>query len=339
MQGSNLANAGMENNNEYVNQLLTDVSGSLSNAQIAQRFDAAMNPAGSLATFTTAYDRASELRQVVREQTNTSLDNHLWAHVTGGKTKLKGISTGGQSPHTDTEVYGLVIGGDAKVGNGVVGAALTAGTGKTENDAVAGKDDFNYYGVSVYGKTTVGSVDLLGDISATWLKSDLTVGNGAAVDTDVTTSVFSAGITAQKTFALGVDVTPFVGLDLYHVRGGSYSNGHGAAIEAASATAVEIPLGTKISKAFATQNGMTVAPEFSFAVVPTLGSKDIDSKVRLSGAESTYNFTYTDDVKLRSRLGVKAEKDNFTFGLNAGYEWGNEERSAASLQANAKYRF
>ena len=84
---------------------------------------------------------------------------------------------------------------------------------------------------------------------------------------------------------------------------------------------------------------MTVAPEFSFAVVPTLGSKDIDSKVRLSGAESTYNFTYTDDVKLRSRLGVKAEKDNFTFGLNAGYEWGNEERSAASLQANAKYRF
>ena len=78
---------------------------------------------------------------------------------------------------------------------------------------------------------------------------------------------------------------------------------------------------------------------FSFAVVPTVGDRDIDSKVRFAGAESTYNFTFADDVKVRTNLGFAAEKDNFRFGLNAGYDWGNEERSATKLMLNAQYRF
>ncbi len=73
--------------------------------------------------------------------------------------------------------------------------------------------------------------------------------------------------------------------------------------------------------------------------MPTVGSKDIDSKVRFAGAESTYNFTFADDVKVRSQLGIEAQKDNFTLGLAAGYDWGNEERSAASVQLRAKYAF
>ena len=94
----------------------------------------------------------------------------------------------------------------------------------------------------------------------------------------------------------------------------------------------------KIAKAFDT-NGFKVSPDFSFAVVPTVGDREIDSNVRFAGAESTYNFTFADDVKVRTNLGLSAEKANFRFGLNAGYDWGNEERSAASVQLRAKYAF
>ncbi|MEI2996719.1 MAG: hypothetical protein V8T25_01180 [Sutterella wadsworthensis] len=45
----------------------------------------------------------------------------------------------------------------------------------------------------------------------------------------------------------------------------------------------------KIAKAFDT-NGFKVSPDFSFAVVPTVGDREIDSNVRFAGAESTYNF-------------------------------------------------
>ena len=337
MQGHELANAATEAGNAYGNELLTETEG-LSNAAIAARFDAAMNTAGAAAVFTTAYDRASELRDAVRGEALEGEGNRLWAQVTGGKTKLNGLSSGAQSIHVDTDAYGLVVGGDVALSNGVLGAAFTAGTGDSENDDVGVKDDFDFYGLSVYGKTSVGGIDLLDDGSMTLVKSDLTMGGVADVDTDTTTAVYSLGVQAQRTWDYVVAITPFVGMDIYHVRGDGYDNGHGAQVDDAHATAVEFPIGATIAKAFET-NGFKLSPNFSFAVVPTVGDRDIDSKVRFAGAESTYNFTFADDVKVRTNLGFAAEKDNFRFGLNAGYDWGNEERSATKLMLNAQYRF
>lgn len=341
MQGADLANAGIlgsEAERKYVNDVLTDTSGNL--AAAAARFDAAMNPAGALTAFTTAYDRASDLRRIVREESVKGEGNRLWAQVTGGKTKLDGISSGAQSIKTDTNVYGLAIGGEAQFTNFMLGAALTAGTGKTENDAVDGTDDFEYYGVSLYGKTSVAGFDLLGDVSATWLKSDFTIGGAADVDTDTTTAVYSFGVQGEKKFEMSwADFTPFIGVDVYHVRTDGFDNGHGAKIDDSDATAVEIPIGARLSKSLETTGGFHMEPSFMLAVVPTIADTEIDSKVRFAGAESTYNFTFADDVKIRSNIGLDAVKDNFTFGLRAGYEWGDEERSAMNLQLRAKYAF
>ena len=343
MQGHDLANAGVQSTVEaerrYTNALLTDATASLSKAAIAARFDAAMNVAGAAATFTTAYDRASEFRDTVRGEAIAGEGNRLWAQVTGGKTKLKGISTGAQGLHVDTDAYGLVIGGDTVLNGYTVGAAFTAGKGDSENKAVGVKDNFDFYGLSVYGKTAVGGVDLVADASMTFLKSDLTMGGVADVNTDTDTTVYSMGVQAQKSFDLGVDVTPYVGLDLYHLRADGYSNGHGADVEDANATALEIPVGATVSKSFDTASGFKLKPVFHFAIVPTVGDRDIDSKIRFAGAQSTYNFTFADDVKVRTGLGLGAEKDNFRFGFNAGYDWGNEERAATKLMLNAQYLF
>ena len=341
MQGHAIANAGMLSDKAelkaYVNKLLTDELGKAPLDMLGARFDAAMNVAGAAATFTTAYDRASEFRDAVRGEAIAGEGNRLWAQVTGGKTKLKGISTSAQSLHVETDAYGLVIGGDTVLNGYTVGAAFTVGKGDSENKAVGVKDDF--YGLSVYGKTAVGGVDLVADASMTFLKSDLTMGGVADVNTDTDTTVYSMGVQAQKTFDFGVDVTPYVGLDLYHLRADGYSNGHGADVEDANATALEIPMGATVSKAFDTTSGFKLKPVFHFAVVPTVGDRDIDSKVRFAGAQSTYNFTFADDVKVRTGLGLAAEKDNFRFGFNAGYDWGNEERAATKLMLNAQYLF
>ncbi len=149
MQGTAIANAATAAGNSYVNGLLSDITSTVALSDIAAKFDAAMNPAGALTTFTTAYDRASELRQIVRDETAAADgDNRLWVHVTGGKTKLKGISTGGQDLHTKTTAYGIVVGGEAAIADGKLGFALTAGTGDTKNNSVSAKDEFNYRAIA-----------------------------------------------------------------------------------------------------------------------------------------------------------------------------------------------
>lgn len=160
------------------------------------------------------------------------------------------------------------------------------------------------------------------------------------MDTDTTTAVYSFGVQGEKKFEMSwADFTPFIGVDVYHVRSDGFDNGHGAKIDDSDATAVEIPIGARLSKSLETSGGFHMEPSFMLAVVPTIADTEIDSKVRFAGAESTYNFTFADDVKIRSNIGLDAVKDNFTFGLRAGYEWGDEERSAMNLQLRAKYAF
>ncbi len=346
MQGTEIATSAMRGKGtaaekRYANSLLEQVEGE-SRADAASRFDAAMNPAQALTTFTTAYDRAAETRKFVREEAEKAQDNRLWVHVTGGKTKLKGVGTGSsQKLHTKTSSYGIVVGGQAAVNDSLtLGAAFSAGAGSTKNNSVSGKDKFDYYGLSVYGATSLGAVDLKADASVMLLKSDISIGGAADVKSDVKTYVYSLGLEAGRTFDLGaVDVTPFIGADVYHVRGHGFNNGHGASVKKSDATAVEFPIGARIGKAFETQGGFSVAPAFSLAVVPTVADRKVDSKVCFAGAESTYRYTFTDDVKVRTSLGLDVKKGNFSAGLHAGYEWGNEERSSTSVQLRAKYMF
>ena len=343
LQGREIADAGMRSDATsqtfgYVDKLLTQTDGNL--AAAARRFDAAMNPGGALTVFTNAMDRAAELRAAVREESGAASGSRLWARVSGGKTKFDGLATAAQSIHADIETYGLMLGGEFAVGEGLLGAAFAAGTGNTQNNAVHGKDDFDYYAVSLYGRTSAAGFDLLGDMSVTWLKSSLSIGGGADVDADTTTTVWSIGGQIERTFALGwADVTPFIGLDIYHIDGEAYGNGHGARIQKSDATAVEIPLGARLSAAIETAGDMKVTPQITLAVVPSVADTDFDGTVVFAGAASDYNFTFADDVKLRSRLGVTAVKNDWRFALNAGYDWGSEQRQAFSGMLTVKYGF
>ena len=343
MQGHALADAGYRGEaaeRDYAQALLTDTTG-LSNAAVAARFDAAMNPGGSLAVFTTAYDRASDLRRVVRDEAAVaSTESRLWARVTGGMTKLDGISTGAQALNVETDAYGLAVGAESMLGDWKLGGAFTAGTGDTDNDDVAAKDEFDFYGLSLYGKKAIGAYDVLFDATAAWVKSDLKVNGVADLTTDTTTSVYGLGAEVRRTADLGaVKLTPFVGANLYYVTSDGYTTNHGVRVDDADATAVEFPIGAELSAAFDTAGGIRLAPAFSLAVVPTAGDTEVDQTVAFAGATSNYRFTFADDVKVRSNLTLTAETDAFAFGLKAGYEWGDEERGATTFSLNAAYRF
>ena len=331
MQGHALADAGYRSQGaerDYAQALLTDTTG-LSNAAVAARFDAAMNPGGSLAVFTTAYDRASDLRRVVRDEAAAaSTESRLWARVTGGMTKLDGISTGAQALDVETDAYGLAVGAESMLGDWKLGGAFTAGTGDTDNDDVAAKDEFDFYGLSFYGKKSIGAYDVLFDATAAWVKSDLKVNGVADLTTDTTTSVYGLGAEVRRTADLGaVKFTPFVGANLYYVTSDGYTTNHGVRVDDADATAVEFPIGAELSAAF------------SLAVVPTAGDTEVDQTVAFAGATSNYRFTFADDVKVRSNLALTAETGDFAFGLKAGYEWGDEERGSTTFSLNAAYRF
>ena len=118
----------------------------------------------------------------------------------GGKTKVKGISSGAQDISVDTDAYGLVIGVDMSLGNAVVGAAFTSGTGDSENDDVGVKDDSTSTAFPSTARPASAALICSPTLSMTFVKSDLTMGGVADVDTDTTTAVYSLGVQAQRTW-------------------------------------------------------------------------------------------------------------------------------------------
>lgn len=144
----------------------------------------------------------------------------------------------------------------------------------------------------------------------------------------------------SKTFAAGdVNVTPFVGADVYHLKADGYRTKHGAQVADVSATAVEFPVGVRGDMTFDTASGMTVKPGFSLAVVPTVGDREIDPTVSFAGASQSMTYTFADDVKVRGALTLDAVKDRFGVGLGLGCDWGNEDRAGVNVQVKARYLF
>ena len=341
MQATKLADSAMSSTGadyDYANKVLSDAAGD--KAAVGARFDAAMNPVGALGVYTTGYDRSAELRQSVREQVGTVTDSHLWVDAVGGRTEFDGLSTGAQSLNLKTEHAGVVVGAETIVADTTVGVAVTAGKGSTRNNAVAGKDHFDYYGFTLYGQKDMNGFTVTADASVTALNSEVAVGGVVDENVDVDTVVWSLGAEVAKTYAFGeMNLTPFVGAELYHLRADGYRTRHGADVASVNATAVEFPMGVRGDMTFDTKDGTKVKPGFSLAVVPTVGDREIDPTVTFAGASQSMNYTFADDVKVRSALTLDAVKDRFGLGIGLGYDWGNEERSGLSAQVKARFMF
>lgn len=273
------------------------------------------NPAIEASVFTTAFDRAVEFRDVVRM--NSVNGHNLWIVANGSKTRVNGAKT---------YANGVTFGADTTVANTTIGFAATAGNGHT--NAIR-KDDFQWYGLGIYGKTTMTYADLMVDASVINLKSD--VANAARF----TTTVWSMGAELSKTFDVAsATVTPFVGFDAYRMIGHGKAN-----VAESSATTAELPVGIKAAKTFKMNNGMTITPNVKAAAVKTLGTKTISSTAFAADESLSIKTAFTDSVKGVVEAEVAVTHGNFGLNLKGTYARGNNDHSVASYTAKACYAF
>ena len=129
----------------------------------------------------------------------------------------------------------------------------------------------------------------------------------------------------------------FVGVDIHHQRSNSFTTKHGAAVDSSDATVVEVPIGLRAGMNFEMTDSTKVAPSFSFAVLPAYDYTDINMQTAFAGARSNDNFTFADDVRIRTNLGIPAEKKNLRIGAYVGCDWGNEGRSGVCAQVKASF--
>ena len=283
------------------------------------------------------FNKALDRRMTVANGLNRAEGFTLWADVIGTSNQAKKLY--GNSGY-DLDLYGGVLGGDYTFAqyDATLGAALTVGTGSggSKGTATSIDNDVDFVGFSVYGNKRCPIVNSKFDLGYMQTKSDISAANSMGNwSSDVKAKAFTFGFGVELPTTVGiVNVTPHAGIRYTRLdvegRDGLFGT------DDDKLNVFQAPLGVTFSGAFET-SGWNLAPTFDLSVVPAFGDKDATTKY--NGLTTAVITRVVDSSPVQATLGLSAQKDAFTFGINYTLGAGSDERQNHSFNANVRYTF
>ena len=230
----------------------------------------------------------------------------LWVNPIYVSQDSDGFEVGNKDYGVDIDLYGVALGGDYTLANGVrVGAFFNVGSGEADGNGQANgvSNDFDYYGVGLYAGYSVGQFSIVGDVSYSVVDSEIDASTAVGkITSSFDTDNLSVGVTGQYEFDFnGTLVTPHVGLrysalsvDDYSFKAADYTQGGDASID--DANVFSIPVGVTVAKEFAF-NTWTVKPSLDVTVAAKTGSFSAGIGLGYQGSSNTDEFSATANAR------------------------------------------
>ena len=277
---------------------------------------------------------------------------NLWINALYGAEHARNLGAGSLDGGYNADFGGIVFGGDYAFGDFRVGMALNAGSGtaRSRGDFNATKNDFDFWGMNLYGSWSRDQFNIVGDLgysaNKNEVKQDLpTTMQLGQLRADVDTGVLTAGLRGEYRFETDwADVTPHVGVRYYNLR----TDGFTSRIDDHDVFRVgrdtqeiwTFPIGVSFSRDFETSSGWKVKPRADLSVVPAAGDLKAKTKARVPGvaASDTIKARMMDSVSFDGTLGLEVQKDNISFGLDYGIR-ASEHKAGHGVNVSFTYKF
>lgn len=262
----------------------------------------------------------------------------VWADVMGGHYEAKELMDG-QGYKSD--VYGGVLGVDSVVDGYTLGAAFTVATADTDstNTLAVSSTDSDFVGFSFYGAKAFGQFNLATDLGYMKGSNDVSVNAYNIGDFSADTDAFTLGLRGDVLVDAGsFKVVPHAGLRFTHLTTDDFESAYTTKID--SMNIFQMPVGVTVTGNVEAA-GWNVAPLLDLSVVPAIGDTDADMTLGINGvaATSALSTQVIDSNLFQMKLGVSAQKDAFTFGLNYKLGAGSDNRVNNTFNATVGYAF
>ncbi|WP_337787675.1 autotransporter outer membrane beta-barrel domain-containing protein [Sutterella wadsworthensis] len=316
---------------QYLENKISDYLDSVNTASVMALAGGAFNTALDVNDqVTAALERRTSLASLNAPRT---IGVTPWVDVFG--TTNEGKRLYGEGYGYEADIYGAVLGLDYTASCGAtIGLAFNVGQADSNSvgDGIKVDNDSDFYGVSLYAAQQLGDFNLRADVGYTKLKNDLSTNTVfGQVKESEDADVFTFGVGTEYLAKFGaLNIVPHAGIRLTRID--MDDSKFGADYD--TMTVYQMPLGVAFSGTFDT-NGWKVAPMVDLSVVPTFGDKDV--KYTFVGASDS-NRVF-DSNPIRATIGVEAQKDAWTFGLNYGLTAGSDDRLNNAFNANLRYSF
>ena len=283
---------------------------------------------------------------------NNGQGTGIWVTPIYMSADSDGFDAQGVDYGTDISLYGVALGGDYTLANGLrIGAMFNVGSGDADGQGAgsAVTSDFDYYGFGLYAGYSFGQFSLVGDVSYTAVDNDIEANtNIDKLETSLDSTNLSVGVTGSYAFesASGVKVTPHVGLrysnidvDDYTVTGRTH--GTVGSYDADSLSVFSIPVGVTIATEFKSGT-WSVKPSFDVTITGQFGDDEAEGTFKWAGVEnidSQLNSEIFDSFTYGASLGIAAQSESgIALGLAVGYT-GSSNTDDLGVSANARFTF
>ena len=272
-----------------------------------------------------AYDANAQVTDaIVRHQLSEHAGMGVWADVFYAKNEAKKLY--GDFGYS-ADIYGGVLGFDYTAAcGGTLGAALTVGTADADSEggALSNSLSSDFVGLSVYASKDFSGLNVKADLGYIDFSNDFT-GLGDASDATTITFGVRGDFTAYQNGAFSV--VPHMGLRYTRIDTDAV-----AFNDEQNMNVLEAPIGVKFAGTFEA-TGWKLVPSYDFTIVPQLGDKEVEA------FGTAGDITILSGGLFNNVLGVEAVKDNMSFGLNASYGFGPDDRANTQVNANFRYHF
>ena len=298
-------------------------------------------------------DHASLLHMTTTREGAIRKDGlNLWINALYGAEHARNLGAGSLDGGYNADFGGIVFGGDYAFGDFRVGMALNAGSGtaRSRGDFNATKNDFDFWGMNLYGSWSRDQFNIVGDLGYSANKNEVKQDLPATMQlgqlrADVDTGVLTAGLRGEYRFETDwADVTPHVGVRYYNLR----TDGFTSRIDDHDVFRVgrdtqeiwTFPIGVSFSRDFETSSGWKVKPKADLSVAPAAGDLKAKAKTRVPGvaASDTIKARIMDSVSFDGTLGLEVQKDNISFGLDYGIR-ASEHKAGHGVNVSFTYKF
>lgn len=262
----------------------------------------------------------------------------IWAQYVHGKDKVRDMAMAGGTASYDSKYNGFVLGTDfAKVGKFQSGVAFSYGSGDTTSvgGAAHSRNDFDFWGISLYGNMRNADTNLIADIGYSRSDSDIEQKNYDSVfKASPKTDTITLGIKGEKIYQYdNLQVMPYAGLRYMSVDTGAYSSN--IAGQKAFAYMPErqniwlLPVGVSLTYENVTNDGWKIRPNIDVSYMWAMGDTDSSMTVGLPGTTAADRLGYTvmDNGSFIGKLGLEAEKGDWIYGVSYSYQKGSDVQS------------
>ena len=134
-------------------------------------------------------------------------------------------------------------------------------------------------------------------------------------------------------------LVPYVGVNYLRVSTDGFHTDQGLEVKDQDQDLVTIPVGVKFAGDMQTASGWTWTPSVDVGYVAALGDRDTDARTKVGATTVHTSMDVWSESVVRTSVGLKAQKDNWSFGVQAGSAMGSDDTKELFGQVRVDYRF